>query len=253
MTSHAPYEQATEGYSKVARLFAGAKADKLHGAILSDPGKVVSQITWKNPASAQLIKELTELPTDPAGKQQGEAAFNAVRAAWTQENLIAKGARGLRGEMRKIEASNAGKEFVDTFYGDPSGQVVWKNLSQIGEALEKTLAEREVFKQSTLHNAPTVAQTARDLALAIPLMTGATRIGGQGAAARLVFGPAVKDFILWSSYTPGRTQWMINNILTGPNPGAALTAAARAWQMEQEHPPAASHDQGPPPPSALRR
>lgn len=248
MSGHAPYEQATADYGTVARLFKGVKADQLHAHLLDNPGAVVSRIKWQNPASAGLVKEITGLATDTKGLQQGEAAWNAVRAAWTQEHLIAKGAKGLRNEMRKIESSNAGQEFIQTMYGDPQGQIVWKNLQQIGDSLEQVLGAKAAFKESSIATASSPAQAVRDIAYAV---TPGRQITKEGAISRLVFGPAVKDFIQWSSYTPARTQFLIKHVLTGADPGMALADMARWWMGAEQ--PMASHDQGPPTPQAVRR
>lgn len=260
MTGHAPYDDATAAYATVAKQYSGVGADRLHRSLLTNPGQVVDKISWQNPAQAQLLKDVT-LGTagqaGPAGAQQGEAAFNAVRAAWTHENLIAKGPTRMANEIEKIEASNDGQAFIKTFYGDPAGQTTWNNLKQIATALRKTVQDTKAFSGSDLARATPMSGTVRDFALAA---ASGHPIGKIGALSRVVLGSGTgaSEMLQWASYSNARTQFLIKHVLTGPNPGQALADMARWFRSSQEEDgrapdaPAVSHEQvaagGPPMP-----
>lgn len=247
MASHEPYNQATAAYGPVAQLYDDVGADALHAAIGKDPGKIVKQVKWDNPQSIQLIKDLTSLPSEQGGKEQGEAAFNAVRSAWTNERLIAKGPEGMADEIDKIEASNAGREFIQAMYGDTAGQTQWKNLKDIANALRQTTANATAFAKTPLASATEPAGVVRDAMLTFMPMHS---IGKIGAMSRLVFGKSTGPgpMLEWASHSPQVTQFFIKHVLTGPNPGMALADVFRWWNGQQA--PMPSH--GPPPaPTAL--
>jgi hypothetical protein len=254
MASHEPYNQATEAYGTVARLYQDVGATKLHSAIEANPSAVVSKIDWKNPATIGLIKEITQLPTEEAGAHQGEAAFHAVRSAWTNENLIAKGPKAMANEIDRIEASNSGQEFVQAMYGDPAGQTQWQNLKDIAKALRSVQGETKQFAQSGLGRATEPAGVVRDVGYALYPGHGITKMG---ATARLVFGRGTHagEMLEWASRTPATTQFVIKHVLTGPNPGMALADFSRWWyenQPDRARESTPPPDQGPPRPQSLQ-
>lgn len=267
MAGHTPYDQATEAYSKVARLYSASGVEQLHKQILKDPESLVRQMNWQHPSQAQLVKDLTvdvSKGAGPYGAQQGEAAWNAVQAAWTHENLIAKGPATMASRMAQMEASNSGQQFIQTMYGDPAGQTVWQNLKDIGVQLEKVKADTAAFGESKLSRAAGPSSVARDLAYSALPGHPITKLG---AMSRIVFGPDVKEMLQWASYATPRTQFLIQHVLTGPDPGMALTDFAKWWKVSGENPdrPMASHEPtpaatpptgqgqtGPPPPRSLQ-
>lgn len=249
MAVHKPYNEATEAYGTVAKLY-GRSVNKLHQEILSNPEGLVDRLHWDSPSSVQMLKDLTtEVPKQGSetGASQGAAAWDAVRAAWTQENLIAKGPARMAKEIEKIEASNSGREFVSTMYGDPAGQTVWTNLKQIASRLQEVNTATKAFSQSDLANTTPLSGTVRDFALA---MAHGHPIGKVGATARLVFGKGTSaaDMLQWASYSSPRTQFLIKHVLTGPEPALAFADFVRWWKTSGENPDklAVRHDQGPP-------
>lgn len=249
MRGHAPYNEATAAYGKVAKLYEATDVDKLHKEILSDPEGLVRRLGWDNPSGAQVLKELTvDVPAQgaQAGADQGAAAWDAVRAAWSHENLIAKGPAKMAAEIREMQASANGREFIATMYGDAAGQAKWKNLEQLSTAWETAVARAKAFKASDL---PMHASKSllRDMAYTALPGHGVTKVAAVG---RLLSGPDAKAMIDWASAANGRTQFLIKHVLTGPTPGVAMADFLR-WFKDSGGAPdrlAVSHEQGPPVP-----
>jgi hypothetical protein len=245
MAAHEPYNQATSDYAQVAKLYEKGITPKLHRAILDDPEVAVRKLSWQHPSQAGLLKNLTVDTAAQAGEhgaQQGEAAWNALRASYTHEKLVTKGPVAMINEMRKMEASGNGQQFVKTLYGDPAGQTVWNNLKQIGETFEGLQGKLGEFEKSSLANPPNAATAGRDLAYGIALP--GHPITKVGAIFRSLKGPKVNDLVQWAAYTPQRTQWLIK-ALTGPEPGMALADLSRLVFPGRSEEPA--QPVGPPP------
>lgn len=256
MAGHAPYEAATTEYGQIAKLYAKGQIPKLHRAIVDDPERLVRTIDWQHPTQLQLVKELTvdtAAEAGPEGALRGAAAWNAVRASWTQEKLIGKGVDRMAKEIERIEASNSGQEFIQTMYGDAEGQMVWQNLKQIAGRLAEVKAEIEQFGRSKLGQVAPLTSTLRDIAYtALP----GHPITKTGAMARLAFGVPEREFVYWAASDPRRTQWVVKQVLTGPNPGYLWSAAARGLfgAGRELIKPMISHEstQPPPQPTAAR-
>lgn len=253
MASHQPYNDATEAYADVAKLYT-KPVQQLHREILSNPEGIVKAVKWTNPSQAKMLKELTvdtAAQAGSAGAQQGEAAWNALRAAWTNENLIAAGPAQLASRIRQIEASNSGQQFVQTMYGDPQGQTVWNNLKRLGARFEEVQGAIKGFAGTDLSRATSPAGVVRDIGYAVLPGHSITKVG---AAARAAFGQgaAVKDMLQWAAYSDARTQFVIRHILTGPNVGQAVADFSR-WVQNNEDvdKPMASHATPPPKPQSL--
>jgi len=251
MSSHEPYNEATAAYRPVAKLYEKGLIPKLHRQILDNPEGFVKGLDWRKPTAAKLAKNLTVDVAAQAGEgggQMGEAAWNATRAAWTHENLIAKGPERMLKTMQQMEGSNSGQEFIDTMYGDASGQTVWNNLKRLGAELEKVKVDERAFSESKLAAAHQTSSAVRDLAYAALPGHPITKVG---AVARVVFGPSAKEMIQWASYSTSRTEFLIKHVLTGPDPGMAFADMVRWWENTQGEPdkPLASHP--PPKPTSV--
>jgi hypothetical protein len=264
MAAHEPYNQATSDYAQVAKLYEKGVTPKLHKAILDDPEVAVRKIDWQHPTQARLLKNLTvDVPKQgtEGGAQQGEAAWNALRASWTHEKLVRLGPEKMLAEMQKMEGSGNGQEFIKTMYGDPAGQTVWGNLKQIGAAFQSlqqkelaaatekkafevgAAAQKQAFEGSTIATAPSAATATRDIAYG--LLVPGHPITKVGAVTRSILkGPRIADLTQWAAYTPQRTQWLIK-ALTGPEPGMALADLSRLVFPGRSEEPA--QPVGPPP------
>jgi hypothetical protein len=252
MSGHAPYDQATEAYGKVAKLYQDTDVAKLHRDVRADPEGFVRQIGWDNPSGLKLVKQLLDLPAQGGGTNQaGEQAWDAVRGAWTHENLTAKGPKGMVNELEKMERSANGQEFLKTMYGDPQGQIVIKNLRDMGNAWTAANQRAQQFRTTNLSAAPGAMQTLADItAVALP----GHPIYKARAGMRLVFGPHEREMIEWASHSPAMTKFVINNILTGPRPGMAMANFMRWWQGggEEDQTPVQPAG-GPPRPMSVQR
>lgn len=239
MASHAPYNQATTEYGAVANLYT-KPVKALQKQATQNPESLVSSISWKKPTSTRLLKELLhDTPAaagDPTAIAEGQGAFSAVRAAWTQEQLIAKGPAGMSKEIARMEASNSGQDFIQSMYGDPQGQTVWGNLKQIADRLAQLSGSADTIKEgakdfaaSDLSRVTPISGMVRDFVLAT---AHGHPIGKVGAGARLVFGRGTssRELIQWAAYAPSRTRFLIDHVLTGPNPGQAFADMVRWYQ-----------------------
>lgn len=257
MSAHAPYNQATEEYAKVAQLYT-RPIQTLHREILTNPEGLVAKVDWKHPSQARLLKELTvEVPKEAgdAGAQQGEAAWNGLRAAYTRDKLIAKGPAAMNAEIAKMKATGNGQEFLQTMYGDPQGSTVLKNLEQLGGAWQQAATNVETFNQTGLAHAQGPAQAVGDV---LSVTMHGHPIMGLRAGARLVMGPHAKEMIEWASRSPSRTQFVIKHVLTGPEPGIAVADFYRWMQSSEESgnepdQPQPSHEVSPPPAPRMTR
>jgi hypothetical protein len=256
MASHAPYNEATEAYGKVAKLYAGSLAPQLHRDLLKNPELVVKKLAWSNPSQAQLLKDLTTTTAAAGGGgAEGSAAWDALRASWTHEKLIARGLEGMDREMQKMEASGSGQEFIRTLYGDPAGQTVWGNLKQIAQAYEAKKAEALAFEESSLTKLPSLTTTLSDL---LRVGIHPTASYGLTSTARLATQTAkLSDLVQWAIYSPARTQLFVR-ALASPAPALALADLVRSSGLlgsgEAEGArPVPSHETTPPPkPTAVR-
>lgn len=250
MRGHAPYDAATAAYAPVAKMYSKGLIPALHKTIFEHPGRLIKQITWKNPRSLQLLKDVTvDMAAEGGAASEGEGAWNAIRAAWTHEKLVAGGLDKLVKEVERMEASGDGVEFIRTMYGDADGQLVWNNLKQIKAAYE-SVVDREVrLKASSLltrtHDPVTVGGDIARVALA-PLSSY-----GITSGMRLwIHGPKISDLLEWSIYSPKATQAFVQ-AMTSPTPGIAFAALARSTGLFNQDliNPMPSHESTQPPPA----
>jgi hypothetical protein len=255
MRVHEPYNEANAAYGPVAKLYTEGEYPALHRGIIEDPSQLVRNIDWKNPDSIRLVHDLTvNVPKqgEAAGAQQGEAAFEAVRGAWTNENLIAKGPAGMSRTVKEMEASNSGREFIQTMYGDQAWQTRWNNLKQLADAWDVARQKAKDFPASSIAEHAS-RDVRRDVAYTLLPGHGITKVG---AVSRLITGPKVNDVIQWASHTPATTQFLIKHVLTGPDPGLAMADFYRWYKDSGGEPEKAmpSHQPtgGPPAPTTVR-
>lgn len=156
MTGHQPYDEATAAYRDVSKLY-GSKslARSLQRQAVDDPESLVRAIKGNQPTKLQALKEIVlQHAAIGGGKDQGEAAWTAIRGAWTFEHVIKKGPARLTETIGKLDP-----DFVATMYGDADGKVVLDNLRQLGQAYESAVERAaEQLKVTTRAGKASVAQ-----------------------------------------------------------------------------------------------
>lgn len=255
MSSHQPYNQATEAYGTVAKLYQVKAIKSLRNAVQTNPESLVAKLSWKNPSGATMVRDLIrDVPQEgsSAGAHEGQAAWSAVRSAWAHENLFAKGPAGMSAQIQKMEASANGQEFISTLFDGPDGQAVWQNAKQLSQAFIDAEARAQAFSGSDLAHTTSMAGSVRDFALAV---SSGHPIGKVGAVARFALGKGTKvsEMLEWAAHSDARTQFVVKHVLSGPDPGQALAGLMRWFQGSGGEPdkPMASHG-GPPMPGTVR-
>ena len=241
MKGHAPYDEATSAYTAVARLHDRGYAPQLLKVAESNPESITKLIKGDEPTKTRMLRDLLLGETAKGGgAAQGEAAWNAVRAAWTHENLVRGGIEKMGARIAKLDP-----DFQHTMYGDRAGQLVLRNLEQLsgayGQALERATAIKAAqqaakkptaletsLKGSTLGHAPTLEQEGADVFRAITL--GPQSIWGGMSLMRLLRGPKMQELVQWASYSPKWTQMLVTT-LTNPAVGMMTTDLARLMDM----------------------
>lgn len=261
MAGYQPYEEATKAYEQLVPRFREGLPPKLHDALVSNPEILVTSIKPNKPTEVRLLKDL--LLTQAAkvgGEAEGKAAWNAVRSAWTFENVI-------DGDVAKLSSrlNSLPEEFRQVFYDDPTGKVVLKNLQDIGQAYEDLLgrtsttlkaeqlqhsfAKPQISEASAALKEPHYAEQTKSRVLGREfdksslrsegslesVLVDASRAALLSAASAwqnvsmvrlFIRGPKVPDLIRWAQFSPARTQAYVK-VLTSPYVGPAFSALIR--------------------------
>jgi hypothetical protein len=127
---HEPYNTATAAYANIVPLYTKEYAAALRKNAIGDPEALIRDIRPDKPTAARMLRDLLVTQSAEGGKAaEGQAAWDAVRSAWTHANV-------LKGGIDKLEStlSSLPREFADIFYGDESGRAVLQNLKTIASS-----------------------------------------------------------------------------------------------------------------------
>ena len=130
---HEPYNQATAAYQSIAPLYNKGIAPKLRAAAIDSPESIIRLIKPNDPTKLSMLRDLLLAQPAKVGKEkEGQFAWDSVRSAWTDENLI-------KGPIEKIDdrIAKLAPEFLDIMYGDAPGQTVLTNLKAISAAFKQ--------------------------------------------------------------------------------------------------------------------
>lgn len=269
MAVHEPYNAATATYADTVQLHRKGIAPQLQKQAVANPESLVKLIKPDEPTKLQMLKDLllTEAPKG-GGKTQGEAAWNATRAAWTHERLIKGLIEKLPDRIAKMDPT-----FREAMFGDPQGKAILSNLQQIADGFTSAL-EKETVAGSAVKagQAETPAESAfKTSTLASDKQATSGRQAAISAAHVMLFphspftpvrigevlvrGPQVNDLVTWAVKSDAGTRLLVR-ALASPAPGMAVADLLRWKQSEEETPLAVSHTSsptgGPPIPTTSR-
>lgn len=253
LSSHAPYNEATDAYRQIIPLYTKGLAKDLQRLATENPEVVVNRIRVKEPTKVGMLREvLTTQAEEGGGGRVGQAAWDSVRSAWTHQNVIRGHIDGLGKRLDRLTP-----EFTQEMYGDSAGTTVLQNLRAIDTAYQqaaaKTTTQEGRFLASSLapRRVSKIEEVGADIARAGAL--GPFSFWGGVSLMRLLRGPKSADLLEWAAYSPTHTQMLVH-ALTSPVPGHVMGAILRGAGF----PPLASHGQppqspagGPPPRPSL--
>lgn len=134
-----PYDAATSAYAAIAPLYTKGMAPQLRRVATEDPGAVVRLINPKQTEKLRMLRDLlVEQPGKVGEREQGLAAWDSVRAAWTYDRLIKGPLEGLENRLAKLDP-----EFTNVMYDDVPGRTVLQNLKLISNAYREALEAGE--------------------------------------------------------------------------------------------------------------
>lgn len=244
MTGHAPYDEATAAYRAVSKLHQGEYVKAFLKTADTDPEKITRLIHGNQPTNLQMLKDLllVEAPKG-GGAQAGQAAWDGIRAAWTQENLIKKGIEKMDANLSALDP-----EFVDIMYGDQVGKTILGNLQQLSGAYRTALAKVEALsaqeatekstkgaistaeralKKSSLNKAQDLEQEVADVAVSAVAPVGFWKAKAIG---RLLKGPKMQDLVTWAALSPRGTQMLVK-AFTSPTMGMVAADVLRLFDL----------------------
>lgn len=260
---HEPYNAATARYAKIVPLYTKQYAAKFRKLAQTDPDALVRMIKPAQPGPTRMLRDLLVNQSAEGGKAaEGQAAWDLVRTAWTQKNV-------LKGGIQKLDQNLASlpRSFTDVFYGDQSGRQVFTRLQQIASAYKagvavakreayglsrqagrdittasrnlqrgrRPTAEEEAFIASSIAGKQlSPAELAAHGIRAIGL--GPFQIWGGLSWLKLLTGPQEKDLLHWAYLSDANTQRLVK-LFTGPSPtGMAIADVLRAAGVLNEKP-----------------
>lgn len=164
MRGYAPYDDATAAYEAVIPIYTMGVGEAILKAA-STPGEEMTlalMLKGDDPAKALVLRQLLIDQADAGGdRAMGQRAWDAVRAAYTHENVVAGGIGNL--DKRLNDLLTTRPEFVRVVYGDPAGAQVLKNLGSLSDAYKvaQQTADSMVTSTKAANRATTTATQDR--------------------------------------------------------------------------------------------
>ena len=141
MRGNADYDAATAAYQAMVPLYRKGIGQRMIKLANTPDGvsKLATSLHSADAAQAMVMKQLLVDQAAAGGDAlAGQRAWNAVRAQYTFDKIIAGGADGLG--TRVDELTTLSPEFTRVVYGDSSGQNVLMRLTAIAEAVKHAKA-----------------------------------------------------------------------------------------------------------------
>lgn len=189
MSGYEPYEVATQAYANLMPLYYEGLGDAIIKAVADNPAKVVRLLKPEDPQGALALRNLLVGQSAAGGDAaMGEQAWNALRSAYTHEQLAVGGIDKL--SQRVHELVEQRPEFARVVFGDATGQQVLSNLDRIGTAFNQAVLQRTDNLATIKAIGEAGKQQARDAAAAA--IKGARR---QGATSVRQVSRAAQDAV----------------------------------------------------------
>ena len=186
MRGHAPYDAAAAHYKEIAPWYGKSGiAGQLRKVGQTNPEKIVPLLNAKNPTRAAHLVHLLTTQAEAGGDAEGgQAALEAVQAAWIHQNLIQGGINKLGDRLAKLHGPQ--QAFRDAFLGGAHASEILGNLQQISEAYQAAISREGITAAKTAGQQGVEAATATARAGLDTARADAARrvaeVAGQGRA-----------------------------------------------------------------------
>lgn len=171
---HAPYEQATAAYAKIAPLYTKGHAARLRKLAVDEPEAIIRLLNPSQPTKARMLVDLLTTQAAAGGDEAGgRQALEAVQSAWVRQKVLNGGIEKLGDRLAKIPP-----EFRSAFLGDRKAQTVLANLQLIDTAYKTAVQQGERGVEAATLAGKGGVSAAGDLAAQ---RTGAVRETGRQA------------------------------------------------------------------------
>jgi hypothetical protein len=184
----APYDAATAAYRAIAPLYTKGIAPQMQRVAREDPGAVVRLLNPKQVEKARMLRDLLiEQPGKVGQRAQGQAAWDAVRAAWTYDRVIKGSLDGLGQRLGKLDP-----EFANVMYDDVPGRTILQNLRLIASAFDEAVSAGEANIAQAIARGKAGVSAATQQGIE-GVRTAKLLGAGETAAARRAGQTAVKE------------------------------------------------------------
>lgn len=159
------YNDATGTFEQLVPLYRRGVGKNLARYVVEDPDTAATMLKASKPSSAARLKQLLVMQSAAGGDvAAGTKAWDAVRATWVHNNILAKGADNLGETLAALESKSP--EFLATLFDDPQGKQVFSNLKQIADALAQAKAGTAATVDMAKTEGKQAVDTARQVARA---------------------------------------------------------------------------------------
>lgn len=140
LSVHEPYNEATRAYSELVPIYRRGAGKALVKAAGERPDRIAKMLNPANPHdAAQMRSLLVDQAASGGDPAAGQTAWDHVRSAFTYDKLLVGGPEKLSERVTKLETQSP--EFVKTLFGDDSGQMVLRNMKDLGAAFDQAAAQ----------------------------------------------------------------------------------------------------------------
>lgn len=177
LATHEPYNEATRGYADLVPIYRKGAGKALVKAAGERPDRIAKLLKPNAPHDAEQIRRLLVDQSAAGGDEAaGQEAWDHVRSAFTYDNIVSGGPKGLSDRIAKLETEHP--EFMATVFGDDSAKAILSNLKQIGSAYQQAVARGTEKVASTKATGKALVSSAEGIGAA-----GERQAADTGAAS----------------------------------------------------------------------
>ncbi len=134
------YNAANATYESLVGMYRKGIGAKLQRAFQNDPDAAAGMLDPKKPIAARMLRTLLVDQAAAGGDARlGQQAWDATRATYVHQKLMGGGIEGLEKTLTKLTTQHG--EFMNTVFGDDTGQSVLHNLQAIVHGYNNVLRE----------------------------------------------------------------------------------------------------------------